>query len=95
MALYEESGVDQNYGRLMNHNLAEYGVQVSQDQTFNFGPGIRNGNSASAILQREGLAQNQKIRLFGGQHEAKCVEIESSTNTMTTCLQSDSAPRSC
>ena len=31
MALHEESIVDQNYGRIMNHNLAEYHVPVNAD----------------------------------------------------------------
>ncbi len=31
MALHEESVVDQNYGRIMNHNLAEYHVPVNAD----------------------------------------------------------------
>jgi xanthine dehydrogenase YagR molybdenum-binding subunit len=31
MALTEESVVDQNYGRIMNHNLAEYHVPVNAD----------------------------------------------------------------
>lgn len=31
MALEEESVVDQNYGRIMNHNLAEYHVPVNAD----------------------------------------------------------------
>jgi len=31
MALHEESLVDRNYGRIMNHNLAEYHVPVNAD----------------------------------------------------------------
>jgi xanthine dehydrogenase YagR molybdenum-binding subunit len=31
MALEEESVIDQNYGRIMNHNLAEYHVPVNAD----------------------------------------------------------------
>jgi xanthine dehydrogenase YagR molybdenum-binding subunit len=31
MALHEESVIDQNYGRIMNHNLAEYHVPVNAD----------------------------------------------------------------
>lgn len=31
MALQEESVIDQNFGRFMNHNLAEYHVPVNAD----------------------------------------------------------------
>lgn len=31
MALEEESVIDQNFGRFMNHNLAEYHVPVNAD----------------------------------------------------------------
>lgn len=31
MALHEESVIDRNFGRLMNHNLAEYHVPVNAD----------------------------------------------------------------